>query len=260
MIATKEKSKLIFISILWILFLKPILGFTILIDPGHGGEDDGARALLKYSKKKSKVIREKDIALSLSKKIHDELQKKGFTSYLTRSVDRSVSLAERAEIAEKIEADLFISVHINSSEKSSPRGFETYYLDNHDDSAVKKVEEVENKDLKGEELIINKILTDLVIQRTVTSSKGLASSIHSNIQKKVGSKYRMKDRGVKPGLFYVLALTKRPAILLEVGFLSNSSELKKMLRNDLQDNYARAVALGIEDYLKKQTKSVPSLL
>ena len=99
-----------------------------------------------------------------------------------------------------------------------------------------------------------------MIQRTVTSSKGLASSIHSNIQKKVGSKYRMKDRGVKPGLFYVLALTKRPAILLEVGFLSNSSELKKMLRNDLQDNYARAVALGIEDYLKKQTKSEPSLL
>ena len=260
MIANKEKNKLIFISILWVLFLRPIFGFTILIDPGHGGEDDGARAVLKYSTKKSEVIREKDIALSLAKKIHNELQKKGFTSYLTRSVDRSVSLAQRAEIAEKIEADLFISVHINSSEKSSPRGFETYYLDNHDDSAVKKVEEVENKDLEGEELIINKILTDLVIQRTVTSSKGLASSIHSNIQKKVGSKYRMKDRGVKPGLFYVLALTKRPAILLEVGFLSNSNELKKMLRNDLQDNYARAVALGIEDYLKKQTKSEPSLL
>ena len=250
-------------KILLVLFLGflvwPVLGFTILIDPGHGGEDDGARGVI-HQGKKSTVIREKDIALSLSKKIHDELQKKGFTSYLTRSLDRSVSLAERAEIADKIEADLFISVHINSSEKSSPRGFETYYLDNHDDSAVKKVEAVENKDLKGEELIINKILTDLVIQRTVTSSKGLATSIHAQIHDQVGTKYRMKDRGVRPGLFYVLALTKRPAILLEVGFLSNSKELKKMLRADLQNSYAKAVAQGIQDYLKKQTKVEPSLL
>lgn len=236
------------------------MAFTILIDPGHGGEDNGAHARYYYARKKWRMINEKDIALSLAKKIHRELQKKGFSSYLTRSVDRTVSLAERAEIAEKIEADLFISVHINSSEKTSPRGFETYYLDNHDDSAVKKVEQVENKDLKGEELIINKILTDLVIQRTVTSSKGLATSIHSQIQSRVGKKYKMKNRGVRPGLFYVLALTKRPAILLEVGFLSNSKELKKILRDDLQDNYARAVALGIEDYLKKQTKVEPSLL
>ena len=70
----------------------------------------------------------------------------------------------------------------------------------------------------------------------------------------------MKDRGVKPGLFYVLALTKRPAILLEVGFLSNSKELAKMLKDDLQDSYALAVADGIQDYLKKQTKIEPSLL
>lgn len=234
--------------------------FTILIDPGHGGEDEGAHARYYYARKKWRMIKEKDISLSLAKKIHRELKKQGFTSYLTRSVDRTVSLADRAEIAEKIEADLFISVHINSSEKSSPRGFETYYLDNHDDSAVKKVEQVENKDLKGEELIINKILTDLVIQRTVSSSKGLAKSIHSRIQSRVGRKYRMKDRGVRPGLFYVLALTKRPAILLEVGFLSNSKELKKMLRDDLQDSYAKAVAFGIKDYLKKQTKTEPSLL
>lgn len=253
------KNKLL-ITFVIIFVIKPVLGFTILIDPGHGGEDDGARGRYYFAKKKWRLIKEKDIALSLSKKIHEQLQKKGFSSYLTRSVDRSVSLAERAEIAEKIEADLFISVHINSSDKSSPRGFETYYLDNHDDSAVKKVEQVENKDLKGEELIINKILTDLVISRTVTSSKGLATSIHARIHDKVGKKYKMKDRGVKPGLFYVLALTKRPAILLEVGFLSNSKELAKMLKDDLQDSYALAVADGIQDYLKKQTKIEPSLL
>jgi len=255
----KVKFIFIFLAVM-ISYVRPVVAFTILIDPGHGGEDEGAHARYVYARKKWKIIKEKNLSLSIAKKIHRELKKQGFTSYLTRSVDRTVTLAERAELADKIEADLFISVHINSSEKSSPRGFETYYLDNHDDSAVKKVEEVENKDLKGEELIINKILTDLVIQRTVSSSKGLAKSIHARIQSRVGRKYHMKDRGVRPGLFYVLALTKRPAILLEVGFLSNSKELKKILRADLQNSYAKAVAAGIKDYLKKQTKTEPSLL
>lgn len=236
------------------------MAFTILIDPGHGGEDKGAVARYYYQKKKWKLINEKDIALSLAKKIHEELEKKKFKSYLTRSLDRTVSLADRAEIAEKIKADLFISVHINASTGTEPRGFETYYLDNHNDSAIRKVEEVENKDLTGKELTVNKILTDLVIERTVTSSKGLATKIHQNIQTVVGSKYKLIDRGVKPGLFYVLALTKRPAILLEVGFLSNSKELKRILDPKFQSQYAKAVALGIASYIKTQKKNEPALL
>lgn len=234
--------------------------FTILIDPGHGGEDDGARARYYYGKKKWRMINEKDIALSLAKKIHEELGKKDFKTYLTRSVDRTVTLAERAELAEKIKADLFISVHVNASEENHPRGFETYYLDNHNDSAIKKVESIENKDLKGEALIVNKILTDLVIERTVKSSKGLATAIHGQIQHLVGKKYNLIDRGVKPGLFYVLALTKRPAILLEVGFLSNSKELKRILNSNFQRRYAKAVANGIASYVNKQKKLGPSLL
>lgn len=249
----------IFVFLLFILLQGSAFAVTILIDPGHGGEDEGARARYYYGKKKWRLIREKDIALSLAKKIHEELGKRKFNSYLTRSVDRTVTLAERAEIAEKIKADYFISVHVNASEANEPRGFETYYLDNHNDSAIRKVESVENKNLQGEELIVNKILTDLVIDRTVKYSKGLATSIHSRIQKVVGKKYKLKDRGVKPGLFYVLALTKRPAILLEVGFLSNSRELSKLLTDSFQDRYAKAVAQGLSEYIKKQTKSEPSL-
>jgi N-acetylmuramoyl-L-alanine amidase len=252
--------KFTFIVILFLTTVTNSFGFTILIDPGHGGEDHGARARYYFAKGRWRLIKEKDIALSLAKKIHEELGKSNFNSYLTRSVDRSVSLAERAELAEKIKADLFISVHINSSEGKTPRGFETYYLDNHNDSAIKKVEQVENKDLSGKELIVNKILTDLVIQRTVKSSKGLATSIHSRIQRVVGKRYKLKDRGVKPGLFYVLALTKRPAILLEVGFLSNSKELKKILDENFQRGYAKAVARGISDFIKKQSSSEPALL
>jgi N-acetylmuramoyl-L-alanine amidase len=233
--------------------------FTVLVDPGHGGHDDGAKAK-QYKNKKWKMIKEKDIALSLSKKIHYYLKKNNINVYLTRSIDRAVSLEERAELADKIKADLFISVHINSSEGSSPRGVETYYLDNHKDDVVKKIESIENKDLKGVELVINDILTDLVIERTTKKSKLLASSIHGEILGRMGKRYKLKDRGIRPGLFYVLALTKRPGILLEVGFLSNPSELKKMLSPKFQDRYARAVAKGMMKYISKQKKITPSLL
>ena len=240
--------------------LNPLWAFTVLVDPGHGGSDHGAKARYYFAKKKWKVINEKDIALNLAKRIHYHLKKNNFNAYLTRSVDRTLSLQDRADMAEKIKADFFISVHINSSEVHEPRGFETYYLDNHKDGVVRKIEEAENRDLHGEDLIINNILMDLIIERTTKSSKSLAQGIHGEIQKFVGRKYQLKDRGIKPGLFYVLALTKRPGILLEVGFLSNSRELKKMLSPKFQDQYARAVALGLKKYTSSQLKHVPSLL
>ncbi len=233
--------------------------YTILIDPGHGGEDEGATARYYYGKKKWKLVKEKDIALELAKKIHRKLSKK-YNSFLTRSIDRNVGLHERAQMAEKLKANLFISVHINSSSGKNPRGFETYYLDNHQDSAVHKVEKIENRELKGEELEVNKILIDLAIERTVKTSKALANHIHSEIHKLVGKRYRLINRGVKPALFYVLALTKRPGILLEVGFLSNSKELKKLLNPKFQERYAEAVTRGIEKYLKGQDKLGPPLL
>jgi N-acetylmuramoyl-L-alanine amidase len=235
-----------------------IFAYTVLIDPGHGGEDQGARARYYFSRKKWKQIEEKDVALQLAKRIHYHISKK-HTAFLTRSMDRSVSLQERAQLAEKISADLFISVHVNSSPAKNPRGFETYYLDNHEDAAVNKVEHIENKNLEGEELVINKILTDLVIDQTVKHSTALARSVHNEIYKLVGRRYRLKDRGIKPGLFFVLALAKRPAILLEVGFLSNSKELKKLLSKKFQERYAKAVAKGVDRYFRSQTTTLPSL-
>jgi N-acetylmuramoyl-L-alanine amidase len=206
--------------LLFLLTLLPINAKTILVDPGHGGEDHGAETSHKKGKKWVKVF-EKDLALSLSKKIHYYLKKKNLNAYLTRSLDRTLTLQERADLAEKIKADYFISVHINASESKEPRGFETYYLDNHKDDVVKKIEQAENRNLKGADLIIENILMDLVIDRTTKRSRKLAESIHREIGKKMARKYGLKDRGIRPGLFYVLALTKRPGILLEVGFISN---------------------------------------
>lgn len=220
--------------------------YTILIDPGHGGEDKGA-VTLHYDGKVLREIHEKDLTLEISKKIYAKLQEKKYQVYLTRSIDRDVSLEKRAELAEKVKADLFISVHMNSSTTSESHGFETYYLDNHSNVAVKKVEDVENKNLDGDQLIIHQILTDLVVEKTVVSSKSLANSIHLELKSNLQG-FQIKDRGHKAGLFYVLALSKRPAVLLEVGFLSNPKELDKLSGESFQKKYSEAVVRGIDKY------------
>jgi len=248
--------KFYLIALFTILFTTSSMAQSILIDPGHGGEDCGAKGKI-WIKKTLKVICEKDIALSIAKIIHKRLSK-NYSTYLTRSLDRTVTLEERAELADKIKADIFISIHINASTSKSSHGLETFYLDNHDNAAVKKVEEVENKNTKGEQVIINKILADLVIDRTAPSSRKMAKLVHHEISTKISKKYKITDRGVKPAIFYVMALSKRPSILLEVGFMTNPRELKKLITKRFQSDYANAVASGIEKYFQKK-KSPPLL-
>lgn len=234
-----------FLCLTLFLFSLSLQGQTVLIDPGHGGDEAGAVGHLD----KTRNVYEKDLALRLSLKIRDELKSK-VQVFLTRSLDRTVSLSERAELAEKIKADLFISIHFNSSTDLKAHGFETYYLNNTKDAAVRKVEGKENIVLKGEELEVNQILIDLVIQQTVEKSKKLAGLVHHEVKRRI-SPLGVSDRGIKAGLFYVLALSKRPGLLLEIGFVSNQPELKKMNQEEFLKTYAKAVAKGILDYLKK---------
>lgn len=238
----------------FIILSSNVSAFTILIDPGHGGEDDGAKAMT-AGRIPEELIKEKDIALSISQRIYQKLLAKNYTVFSTRSIDRTVSLPERAAIAEKIKADLFISVHINSSPEMGAAGFETYYLDNHNDVAIKKVEKTENIQTKGDEVIVQQILVDLVVQQTVATSKPLAASIHSEIKNSVGRRYGISSRGIKPGLFYVLALSKRPGVLLEVGFISTQKERIRMMNPKFQDDYASAVVIGIEKFIKSRRSS-----
>ncbi len=240
--------------ILGLITLSNANALTILIDPGHGGEDDGAKAKTE-GRIPEELIKEKDIALSISKKIYEKLLEKNYTAFLTRSFDRTVSLPERAAIAEKTKADLFISVHINSSPESGAVGFETYYLDNHNDVAIKKVEKTENIQMKGDEVIVQQILVDLVVEQTVSTSKPLAAKIHSEIKNKVGRKYGIQSRGIKPGLFFVLALSKRPGVLLEVGFISTQKERVRMMSPQFQEDYANAVVKGIETFMKSRNQA-----
>ena len=220
---------------------------VVLIDPGHGGEESGAVGHL--DAKKTRRVFEKDLSLRLSKKIKDELSK-STTAYLTRSVDRAVSLQERADLADLVKADLFLSIHFNSSTNAKSHGFELYYLDNNSNVAANKVERSENLNLKGEELIVNQILVDLVVQQTVHHSKELAQLVHQSV-KPVIKLSKIEDRGIKPGLFYVLALSKRPGLLVEVGFVSNPGELQRVNDDKFMDSMAKAIATGVMSFINK---------
>src|SRR3989339_19070 len=247
-------TKLFNIVILLLVFAKQMRAdeYTVLIDPGHGGEDNGATAIVGErvinKKKFADYVFEKNFTLEISQLVQAKLKDKKYKAYLTRSFDRTVTLQERAAMAEKLNPDLIISIHINSSESKASHGIETYYLDNHSDLVVKKVEEIENKNLTGEDLVVQQIIIDLVIERTGKSSQRLSNFVHNEIIKKIGRNYKMTDRGARPGLFYVLALSKRPGILLEAGFMSNPEELAKMSSKKFKDDYANAIVAGIDRY------------
>jgi N-acetylmuramoyl-L-alanine amidase len=219
---------------------------VVLIDPGHGGEESGAVGFL--DEKKSRPIFEKDLSLRLARKVKDELSK-STSAYLTRSLDRAISLQERADLADLVKADLFLSIHFNSSTNAKSHGFELYYLDNNSNAAAQKVEKAENLNLKGEELIVNQILVDLVVQQTVTHSRALAKSVHEKIRPVI-KEFKIDDRGVKPGLFYVLALSKRPGLLVEAGFVSNQTELKKVNEEKFLNQMAKAIASGVLSFIQ----------
>jgi len=234
------------LGLLVIFFCVSAYSKVVLIDPGHGGEEVGAIGLI--GKKNQRKIYEKDLSLKLSLKIKEELAK-SVTTYMTRSLDRPVTLQERADLADLVKADLFLSVHFNSSTNRTSHGFELYYLDNNSNAANAKVEKTENVNLKGEELLINQILIDLVVDQTVTHSKQLATRVHDKIKPVLG-KYKVSDRGIKPGLFYVLALSKRPGLLIEAGFVSNEAELRIMNSDKYLNDLARAIASGVEEFVK----------
>ena len=243
--------------IITIIFSLNVHSKIILIDPGHGGIEKGAIGKNVNIKGVMTNVYEKDISFLMAQKVKEKLSKK-HQVYLTRSFDRTLSLEGRAELAQKLGADIFVSIHANSSESSKSHGFETYYLDNNDNEAVKKVVRLENNEGThklesdySENPMIHQILSELVVGQTVPLSKKLGNSIHQSIKKGIESKHDMKDRGLKPGLFFVLAMSKVPGVLLEMGFISNSGEAKKIHDDKFIDDYSSAVSDGIDAFLRR---------
>ena len=230
----------------------------ILIDPGHGGAENGAIGQEIILNKVKRKILEKEIAFIMAKKIQEKLSGK-YQVYLTRSFDKTMSLESRSSLAQKLGADIFISIHANASKSENSNGFETFYLDNNDNEAVKKVVRLENHEKTNvleanysENPMIHQILSELVVGKTVPLSRELGIAIHQSVKAKIEKNHLMKDRGLKPGLFFVLAMSKVPGVLLEMGFISNKKEAKKIHTDKFLNDYSEAVAIGIDNFLSNK--------
>ena len=221
----------------------------VIIDPGHGGKDPGTVG--------SGGRREKDIALSVSRELVRELGKdENIEVYMTRDRDVFVPLWERGEQAMLWKEDrpaIFLSIHVNAAPNSpSVRGFETYFLSEARTEHEKRVSANENAPLRlysGEEdddesPDLGFILRELRNLNHQQWSANLAETI----QKQLGVMHPGPNRGVKQGPFAVITNVLMPAVLVEIGFVSNREEEREMSRSEFQRGLGRALADAVRDF------------
>ena len=183
---------------------------TIVIDAGHGGKDTGAMS-------KRDHYEEKELTLATARMIQHSLQQLGYKTVMTRQHDAYISLRGRAEIANAIEGDLFVSIHYNHAPSESAKGIEVYHY---------------KESPQSKRIVASKVLAQDVLKRVVTLTGG-------------------ESRGVKEANFAVIRETKMPAILVEAGFLSNARERECIHDPKYQRKIAWGIARGVDAYLDR---------
>jgi N-acetylmuramoyl-L-alanine amidase len=221
------------------------LGLTVrrvVIDPGHGGKDGGAAA---------HGLKEKDIvlkvALDLKKKIEEQL---GLEVVLTRDTDRFVTLDRRTKISKDEKADIFISIHANANLVAKVEGFETYVLNFTTDPAAVAVASRENSSSGKSMNEIQNLVTKIARNTKVAESRVLAKALHSGALASLSTSHKVRDLGVKEAAFVVLAYVEVPAVLLEIGFITNKDESAKINDKDYQDLLTDGLVNGLKAYLE----------
>lgn len=215
----------------------------IVIDAGHGGKDPGA---LGYS-----GIQEKNVVLDIAQRLRRILQQRGFKVKMTRDKDNFISLNERTEMASKSAADLFISIHANSSPARSAKGIEVYSLADLTNAERNEDQRQMNEGLmfrrlamKHDDHDLQMIISDMLYIKKQSESYPLAEVILDGASRFVMA----ENRGIKDARFFVLRNTLIPAILIEVGFLSNPQEEQLLNSSGYRQKLAYAIAKGIIDY------------
>ena len=221
----------------------PEPAWVVVVDPGHGGEKFGALG--------PGGVREKDLTLQIARRVAARLRRQGARVVLTRSADQAVGLADRAARANAEGADLFLSIHLNAlpgPARDRARGVETYFLSaDASDASATAVAARENADrLAGEPELdprdpVSGILQDLADTDALSGSSRLAYAVHERLVKRL----RSEDWGVKQAPFYVLAGARMPAVLVEVGFVSNAAEARKLATPAYQERVADAITDGV---------------
>jgi N-acetylmuramoyl-L-alanine amidase len=220
---------------------------TIVIDPGHGGLDLGAKG--KFG------TMEKNITLAVSFKLKALIERNlPYRVVLTRDKDIDVSMENRSAIANNNDAVLFISIHTNGSFRKKAQGSETFFLSlNAPDEETRKLAYMENTSSEIEKQIEDKnkdevkmILWDMAQSAYIKQSSELAEEIQKELNIFLGT----ENRGIKQAPFKVLKGVACPAILVEVAFISNPEEEQKLIKDDFQRKVAEAIYQGLKKYTK----------
>lgn len=226
--------------------------YTLVIDPGHGGKDPGAVGKRSY---------EKNLNLTLAKKVGEKIssQYADVKVVYTRSDDTFVPLQQRADIANSNHADLFLSIHTNSSESKEPKGLETFILGtdkmekNLDvamrENAVMMLESDYKTRYQGFDpnSIDSYIMFELMQNSYLDQSLQFATLVQQECVKRL----QRYDRGVRQAAFWVLLKTACPSILFEMGFVSSPEEERVLLQDDEMDKMAQAIADAFGAYTRK---------
>ncbi len=219
---------------------------TIMLDPGHGGKDPGAMG---------NGIRESSVTLQLAKMLGERLRKAGFIVLYTREKDVYVALEQRTEMANKKKADLFISLHVNASTDKNLNGLETYFLDLARTSSAATVAARENavsvKSISDLQFILTDLMLSAKLQESRELSRIMQGSMHGRAQR---AGFGVANNGVRSAPFYVLMGARMPAALVEIGYLSNAADAKRIQSDTYLERLADGLAAGVAAYKQKLAK------
>ncbi len=230
---------------------------VIVLDAGHGGHDPGAIG--------PRGLQEKDVVLDVTRRLARMLEQGlGVKVARTRTDDYFVPLRERAAFANAQRADFFVSIHANAHRASVSEGVETYFLSSEaSDNEARQVAALENGVIQlespssgGRLDILKTILWDLAQSEFQEESSRLAETVQDSMTLSLG----IPNRGVKQAGFYVLGGVAMPAILVEIGFVTNKKEERKLLDSGYRAEVARAIYAGLAEYKRRYDQKMKALL
>lgn len=229
---------------------KPVATFKpgkirrIVVDPGHGGHDPGAVG--------AGGTQEKDVVLAIGLRLAEMIREElGIEAVMTRSTDVFIPLEERTAIANKVNADLFVSVHANASLNRAASGVETYYLNLAKTEKAAQLAARENGTSLEKVSLLQAILFDLMANYKLNDSAHLAEEVQKSLHKKLNGRHPgTRNLGVKQGPFYVLVGATMPSILAEVAFISNETEEARLRDKAFLDLVAEGIMEGITGYIR----------
>jgi N-acetylmuramoyl-L-alanine amidase len=216
---------------------------TVMVDAGHGGRDSGARGV--------GGLYEKNVTLEVAKLLGKHLEKMGFEVLYTRTTDKYVPLEMRTAMANARKADLFVSVHCNAHGNPNSSGMETYSLNLASTPGEVRVAARENAVDPRRISDMQKILDELMHASKLTESREFAKSAHQTTLSQARKSLNLRDRGVHEAPFYVLLGAKMPAILVEIGYITNPSEGAKLRDEKYLDGLAKGIAEGVKGYKER---------